>query len=42
MAMLFDALSRSVDLMPKLKVSSDSQEKFRTALEQARTDLLSS
>ncbi|WP_175948806.1 hypothetical protein [Burkholderia pyrrocinia] len=41
MAMLFDALSRSVDLMPKLKVSLESQEKFRAALAQARASLLS-
>lgn len=40
MAMLFDALSRSVDLMSKLKVSQESQEKFRTALTQARGTLL--
>jgi hypothetical protein len=36
MAMIFDALSRSVDLIPKLKVSPESQEKFRTALATAR------
>ncbi|MBA9901141.1 Imm44 family immunity protein [Burkholderia cepacia] len=40
MAMLFDALSRSIDLMPKLKVSLESQTKFYAALAQARASLL--
>jgi hypothetical protein len=40
LAMIFDALSRSVDLMPKLKVSPESQEKFRAALVTARSALL--
>ncbi|WP_133295783.1 Imm44 family immunity protein [Burkholderia reimsis] len=41
MEMFFDALSRSIELMPKLKVSQESQEKFRAALAQARKSLLS-
>ncbi|WP_152601972.1 restriction endonuclease subunit S domain-containing protein [Burkholderia paludis] len=40
MAMLFDALNRSIDLMPKLKVSLESQKKFYAVLEQARASLL--
>ncbi|RBB31866.1 hypothetical protein DPV79_40110 [Burkholderia reimsis] len=41
MVMLFDVLSRSVELMTKLKVSHENQEKFRAALAQARKSLLS-
>lgn len=40
MTMIFDALTRSVDLMPKLKVSPESQQKLRAALAQARRSLL--
>lgn len=35
-AMLFDSLERSIDLMPKLKVSLQSQQKFRDALSVTR------
>ncbi|MNL15867.1 hypothetical protein D3C87_1368800 [compost metagenome] len=40
MTMIFDALNRSVDLMPKLKVSLRDQEQFRTVLKQVRAVLL--
>ncbi|MEN2474771.1 hypothetical protein [Burkholderia sp. GS2Y] len=42
MSMLFDALNRSVDMMSSLKVSSESQDKFRAALKRAREYLLAS